>query len=149
MALTKKTTQNVSQLKTTDRQLVALREFSKITRRSLTDAILAFTEYVDGVGKYSTCPERAYSNTTRTIYAAFGLNKLQRNALEEGRSVFDIRQLNFIMEAEARVAEVLWGGIEAGVERAVIKAMIKNVCADVASYFEASNQAAFPKQEAS
>lgn len=111
---------------------IALREASKIDRRTFTDAIQAFTGYVDSEGNVSTAPERAYSNFTRTVYAAFGLNKKQREALMNGepksRDIFSLRDLRFLQMAESTAASIIFEGIEAAVSRKAIKEAVKAEC---------------------
>lgn len=111
---------------------IALREAGKIDRRSFTDAIKAFTEYVDDDGSRSTAPERAYSNFTRTVYAAFGLNKKQRDAVMNGesksRDIFSLRDLRFLQMAESTAAVIIFEGIGVRATRAEIKKTVKLEC---------------------
>ncbi len=111
---------------------IALREASKIDRRTFTDAIKAFTEYEDSEGNASTAPHLAYPNFTRTVYAAFGLNKKQREALMNGqtksRDLFSIRDLRYLQMAESTAASIIFEGIAAGVCRKAIKETVKAEC---------------------
>jgi len=138
MSLPEKSTQKSHTNKFSNKQLAAAREFSKITRLILTDAIKAFANYKDSKGQFSTYPEYAYPNITRQIYSALNLNKIQRHALEDGKSVFDIRQLSFIMDVETRIAQIIIKGIEQNIDRNTIKHKIKQICNDAASYFKES-----------
>lgn len=111
---------------------VALREAGKIDRRSFTDAIKAFNDYEDEEGHRATAPDRAYSNFTRTVYAAFGLNAKQREAVMNGeaksRDIFSLRDLRFLQMAESTAAVIIYEGMAARASRKLIKQTVKSEC---------------------
>ena len=115
----------------------ALREAGKIDRENFTDAIKLFIEYVDGEGEGSTRPDLAYANFTRSVYAAFGLNSKQRDALMNGekksRDLFDLADLRYLQMAESTATAILHQGMDAGATRKAIKAMVKNECGQIAA----------------
>lgn len=117
----------------------ALREAGKIDRRNFTDAIKAFNEYVDSEGEGASRPDLAYSNFTRTVYSAFGLNKTQREALAGGeaydRGLFTVTELRYLQMAESTAAEIIWEGMAAKASRRSIKAKVKEECGRIASSF--------------
>lgn len=117
--------------------LPALREAGKIDRMNFMDAVKAFTEYVDDEGEGSARPELAYANFTRSVYAAFGLNKIQREALMNGerpsRDLFDVTELRYLQMAESTAAAVIWEGIAARVTRKAIKTAVKEECGKIAA----------------
>jgi hypothetical protein len=108
----------------TSKQLSSIREVGKIDRRNLTDAIKEFIGYVGPDGEKSSCPERAYSNLTRIIYAPFGLNKKQREAIENGelpRDAFDEAELTFVQTLERAVTKIILNGMLNKLNRSEIK----------------------------
>lgn len=115
----------------------ALREAGKIDRLNFTDAIQAFVDYVDGEGEGSTRPDLAYSNFTRSVYAAFGLNAKQRESLMNGekksRDLFDLMELRYLQMAESTAAAIIFQGIAAKATRKSIKATVKNECGQIAA----------------
>ncbi|KNY36102.1 hypothetical protein [Agrobacterium sp. SUL3] len=118
------------------RHEVAIREAGKADRLNFTDAIKRFIEYVDREGEGSSLPNLAYVNMTKTVYAAFGLNKKQREALEIGekpRDTFDLLELRFLQMAESAAAVIINAGIEENATRKQIKSMIRTECAQIAS----------------
>ena len=114
----------------------ALRESGKIDRMNFTDAIKAFNDYVDKEGEGASRPDLAYSNFTRSVYAAFGLNSKQREALMNGdvksRDMFDLMELRFLQMAESTAAAIIFEGIEAQATRKAIKAAVKAECGSIA-----------------
>lgn len=119
---------------------------------NFTDAIKRFTEYKDSEGNKSTLPERAYSNFTRTVYAPFGLNKLQRESLIEGvvsnRDLFDLTQLRYIQLAEDTAASILNEGMEAERLRTEIKSTVKDECKILAAQLQRINHGFFSEDVA-
>ncbi len=115
----------------------ALREAGKIDRDNFTDAIKLFTEYVDDEGEGSARPDLAYSNFTRSVYAAFGLNAKQRDALLNGerksRDLFDLTDLRYLQMAESTATAIIYQGMEARATRKAIKAMVKSECGQIAA----------------
>lgn len=117
---------------------LAIREMGKEVRMDFTDAVKAFTEYVDDDGKASEAPAFAYSNFTRSVYRGFGLNKRQRELLDagkKGRSVFNASELLYLQMAEMQAARVIQEGIAANVSRAAIKERVRAECDRVAEGF--------------
>lgn len=125
----------------------AVRDGGKIDRRNLTDAIKAFIDYVDHEGEGSSRPDLAYSNFTRTIYAGFGLNKQQREAIEagdtRGRDLFDLTELRYLQMAESIAAAIIWEGMDARATRKSIKAKVKEECGRIASSFKRHSKGYF------
>ncbi|MEQ3625973.1 MAG: hypothetical protein ABNH26_08700 [Celeribacter sp.] len=117
----------------------ALREAGKIDRLNFTDAIASFNEYVDGEGEGATRPDLAYSNFTRSVYAPFGLNKAQREAVMAGeskdRDLFDVVELRYLQMAESAAAMILHQGIEAGATRKSIKVAVRDECGRIAGMY--------------
>jgi hypothetical protein len=121
------------------RHLSILREAGKIDRLLLTDAISRFASYRDRNGIGSKHPERAFANITRSIYAAFGLNKklsLHHGTVATARNGFNLLEVRYLQLAETTVAEVIVQGIRAGKARSEIKSKIKQECLRIASHFQ-------------
>lgn len=120
----------------TQKHLAAIREAGKADRLNFTDAVKSFIEYVDDEGEGSSRPDLAYSNMTKMVYAAFALNKKQREALENGlkpRDTFDLLELRFLQLAESSAALVLNEGMSLRQTRKAIKAKVRDECGFIAS----------------
>lgn len=102
---------------------------------------------MDKEGKGATRPDLAYSNFTRSVYAAFGLNKEQRQAVMDGekrsRDLFDLTQLRYLQQAESIAAAVIQEGIQAQVTRKAIKATVREECAKIANAYRRHAQGFF------
>lgn len=132
-------TQSTAIVQRNERRLTALRESTKIEREAFTDAIKAFCAYVDRTGKKSENPERAYSNFTRQVYAAFGLNKKQIEARMNDeqylRAHFDAMELLFVQSAERSAAHAFIIGMEQNLTREDVKAGVKDAITKVRETF--------------
>lgn len=134
-----------------ERHIAAIREGGKIDRLNFTDAIKRFIDYVDREGEGSTRPDLAYVNMTKAVYAAFNLNKKQREALEDGlkpRDTFSLLELRFLQLAESAAANIINDGIDASATRKSIKAMIRNECGYIAAQLRRLSKGVFGKEAA-
>lgn len=119
----------IAQQPTAPARHAAMRALGKADRRTLTDAIKAFADYVDPTGTASTRPDLAYSNMTRAIYRPAGLNALQKQAKQAGdkaRDVMSEADLEFLRVAERTTADVLRLGMADALTRHAIKANVRD-----------------------